>query len=65
MTKKVIIRTYTNNGSRVTETTQIVPSRKERTISRSRAGGASIFRREQAVYSRICRAVDGYRKEVR
>ena len=61
MTNKVILRTVTIGGSRVTETCKVVPA-KRNFPAKSRMGGGSVFRRTESAYARIERACDGRRR---
>ena len=61
MTNKVILRTDTIGGSRITETCKVVPAKHHYT-AKSRMGGGSVFRRTESAYARIERACDGRRR---
>ena len=62
MIHKVMLRTVSYDGSHVAETRKVISTKHTRAISRSRMGGGSVFRRSEAAYAKIERAIDGNRR---
>lgn len=62
MTQKVMLRTILVDGSHVSETRKVIPTKHTRAVTRSHMGGGSIFRRSESVYAKIERAIDGNRR---
>ena len=61
MAKSVMLRSVWTDGSRTIETCRFAPAKFNHPVSRSRAGGGSVFRRLESVHACVERAIEGNR----
>ena len=61
MTTKIVLHTVWTDGSRTIETRRLAPAKFNHPVSRSRAGGGSVFRRSESAHARVERAIEGNR----
>ena len=61
MAKSVMLRSVWTDGSRTIETRRLAPAKFNHPVSRSRAGGGSVFRRSESAHARVERAIEGNR----